>query len=226
MSKNLLWAFFSLCILVPSAHGMPCHCFPNRTFDSAKPAASAPYFLATTQNAFLAVVFGQEKRDVVLAKQKPGVTAEGFWIAHWLAQKSGKEAGELFRARHSADSWRGAMTALHVDQQKLPPQFMTLLNEAADEAALSRFIIDTLLIDKGFAPRGELENMRRDGATDQETILASIIARKGGQRGSRIFTIARKNETSWGGLLLKAGLDGGNMVNEIRTLIKDGKGKP
>lgn len=224
MSKTILWAIFVLCILAPTAHGMPCHCFPNRTFDSAKPATADPYFLATSQNAFMAVVFGQEKSSVVLAKQKPGVTAEGLWIAHWLSMKSGKETSELLRAQRNADSWRGAVATLHINPQKLSPRFATLLNGGADEAALSRFIVDTLLNDKGLTPRGELEIMRLNGATDQETILASILARKSGQRSSKLFGMVRKGETSWGKLLQKAGMDGGKMVDEIHVLLKDAKG--
>lgn len=225
MSKTILWVLFALYIQAPSAQAMPCHCFPTRAFDSAKPAAADPYFLATSQNAFMAVVFGQEKKDIVLAKQKPGVTAEGLWIAHWLSLKAGKEAGELLRAQRSTASWRGAVTSLHIDPQKLPPRFAALLNGGADEAALSRFIVDSLLTDKGLVARGELETLRRDGATDQETILASILARKTGQRPSQLFGMVRKGEVGWGKLLLKAGIDGGKMVDEIRALLKDAKGK-
>lgn len=76
MSKNIFWILLALCIQATFAQAMPCHCFPTRTFDPAKPAAADSYFLATSHNSFMAVVFGQEKKDVVLAKQKPGATAE------------------------------------------------------------------------------------------------------------------------------------------------------
>lgn len=221
MSKTILWVLCALCIQATSVHAMPCHCFPTRSFDSAKPAAADPYFLATSQNAFMAVVFGQEKKDVVLAKQKPGVTAEGLWIAHWLSVKTGKEPGDLLRAHRSAGSWRGAVGSLHIDTLKLPPQFAALLNGGADEAALSRFVIDTLLTDKGIAIRRELETLRRYGATDQETILAAILARKSGQRAGQLFIMVKKGEASWGKQMQKVGMDGGNMVDEIRALLKD-----
>lgn len=223
MSKNILWILLALCIQATFAQAMPCHCFPTRTFDPAKPAAADSYFLATSHNSFMAVVFGQEKKDVVLAKQKPGATAEGLWIAHWLSQKTGKEAGELLKAQRNASSWQSAISSLRIDQRKLPQQFMAILNGGGNETVLSSFIVDSLLSDKGLASNGELAILRRDGATDQETILASILARKTGQKGSQILGMARKNE-SWGKLLQKAGLDGGKMVDEIRELLKEAKG--
>lgn len=225
MHKVVFLALFALGIHTPLARAMSCHCFPTRVFDSAKPVAADPYFLATTQNAFMAVVFFQEKKDIVLTKQKPGVTAEGVWIAHWLSVKAGKEVGELLRAQRNTGSWRGAVTSLHVDMHKLPPQFAAILNRGTDEAALSRFIVDSGLAEKELVSRGELEVLRRNGATDQETTLASILARKTGQRPSQLFKMVRKGEASWGELLQKAGIDGGKMVDEIRALLTNVKGR-
>lgn len=223
MSKTILWILLALCIQTTPTQAMPCHCFPTRTFDPAKPAAVDSYLLATSQNSFMAVVFGREKKDVVLAKQKPGATAEGLWIAHWVSHKTGKDAGELLKAQRTADSWQGAITSVRIDPRKLPQQFVTILNGGGNETALSCFIVDSLLNHKGLATLEELAILRRDRATDQETILASILARKTGQRGTQIFGMVRKGD-SWGKLLQKAGLDGGKMVDEIRALLKDAKG--
>lgn len=225
MSKTVLYALFAFCIQAASTQAMPCHCFPTRTFDSAKPVAADPYFLATSQNAFMSVVFGREKKDIVLAKQKPGVTAEGLWVAYWLAMKASKEGGDLLKAHRDSGSWRAAVTLLNIELQKLPPRFAALLGGGADELALSCFIVDSLLVEKGLAPRTELEALRRDGASDQETILASILARKTGQRASQIYGMVRKDGSFWGKLLQKAGFNGGKMVDEIRSMLNDAKGK-
>lgn len=225
MHRIIIWALFTLSIHTSLAEAMSCHCFPTRAFDSAKPVAADPYFLATTQNAFMAVMFGEEKRDIVLMKQKPGVTAEGVWIAHWLSVRSGKEVGELLTAKRNTGSWRGAVSSLHVDVRKLSPQFAAILNRGIDEAELSRFIVDGGLTEKEFASREELDVLRRDGATDQETILASILARKTGQRPSQLFKTVRKGGVSWGELLQKTGIDGGKMVDEIRAMLTNVKGR-
>lgn len=225
MHKVVFLALFALGIHTSQVRAMSCHCFPTRVFDSAKPVAADPYFLATTQNAFMAVVFGQEKKDIVLTKQRPGVTAEGVWIAHWLSVKAGKDVGELLRAQRNTGSWRGAVTSLHVDMHKLPSLFAATLNSGADEAALSSFIVDSGLAEKEIVSRGELEVLRREGVTDQEAIIASILARKTGQRPSQLLKKVRKSEASWGELLQKAGIDGGKMVDEIRAVLTNVKGR-
>lgn len=219
MHRVVFWALLALGIHTPPALAMPCHCFPTRSFDSAKPAAADPYFLATTQNAFMAVAFGEEKKDIVLTKQKPGVTADGVWVAHWLSLKTGKDFGELLRAKRNKGTWHGAAASLHVDMRKLPPQFAAALNRGVDEGVLSGVIVDSLLAEKAPVKHGELEALRGDGATDQETIIASLLARKTGQSPSQLFRKVRKGEASWGELLQKAGMDGGKMVDEIRALL-------
>lgn len=225
MHRVVFWALLALGIHTPLASAMSCHCFPTRTFDSAKPVAADPYFMATTQNAFMAVVFSQEKKDIVLTKQKPGVTAEGMWVAHWLSVKSGKDVGDLLRAKRDKGSWRGAATSLDIDVRKLPPQFTAALNNGVDEGVLSSFIVHGALAGKELVKHGELEELRRDGATDQETIIASLIARKTGRSPSQLLKKVRKGEASWGELLQKAGMDGGKMVDEIRSLLASAKGR-
>ncbi|WP_156912198.1 hypothetical protein [Citrifermentans bremense] len=55
---------------------------------------------------------------------------------------------------------------LDQERAKLPPQFTATLNSGVDEGVLSSFIVDSALAGKEFGKHGELEALRRDGATD------------------------------------------------------------
>lgn len=204
------------------ADAMSCHCFPARTFDPAQPAATAPYLLATAQNSFFAVIFGIDKKEVVFAKQKPATTAENMWVAYWVAQRSGAAAKELLTARNDRGAWKEVLPAESGLPGKLPRQFAALMQSGADDAQLSRTVVNLLLEEKGLILHKELEMLRREGATDPETILTALLARKTGISALKLFRDAKKGRATWGEMLEKAGIDGRQMVSEIQRLL--GKG--
>lgn len=82
-----------------------CHCFTDRSYDAAHPAAADPYFLATTQNSFFAAAFGVDKKRIVINKQK-GVSVDDLWVAYWLAARSGADPATLIQERTTKGSWR------------------------------------------------------------------------------------------------------------------------
>jgi len=75
-----------------------CHCFQNRSFDAANPEKVDPYLLATTQNSFLATVFGIYKREIVKAKMG-GTSGDDLWIAYFVATKTDTDVKSLMSAR-------------------------------------------------------------------------------------------------------------------------------
>ena len=226
MKIFIVWALAVLALSVSTVQAMPCHCFPSRQYESANPTVADPYFLATAQNSFMAVVFSMDKKDVVLAKQRPATTAEGLWVAQWLADRTGLEPTALLKAKRGAGSWGGAAKELTIEVRKLPPQFAKLLAAGASEAGLSREVVDSLLVGKGLVPPAELEMLRRAGASDQETILAVLVARKGKRKPEALLRLVRDGKASWGGLIAAVGMNGGDMVSEIRLLVGNGGGSP
>lgn len=91
-NNKILFCFILMYTLPISAYAIPaitCHCFTDRSYDAAHPAAADAYFLATTQNAFFALVFNTDKKSVVMKKQQ-GTSPDDLWIAYWVASKTGK----------------------------------------------------------------------------------------------------------------------------------------
>lgn len=219
MLRKLICALMLFFLLPLSSLAMPCHCFSARDFDPQEPAAADPYYLATSQNSFFSIAFDIAKKNVVFAKQKPRSTAEGLWVINWLSLATGKDVKSLQKGKKVSSSWREALVLIGVDMTSLPAQFEALLNEEASEESLARFVVDDLLRTKGAISPEELEALRAGQAANEETILASFLGLKSAQRPSELHQLVASGKTTWGTLLLKSGMKGRDMVEEIRSLL-------
>lgn len=220
MTKRCL-PLLLLCLLALPAAGfsMPCHCFNDKEFDPGQPLAADPYFLATTQNSLFSIVFGLQKKEVIFAKQKPRATAESLWIAYWLADRSDLKPKEVLRARYRADSWPTVLEALALDKKALGETFRSVLEAGGSDGELSTVVVNEILASRKLATEEELENLRALGAGDQETILAALLGLQTGRPATEFYQAVTEGKSSWGTLLLKAGLDGTEMVGEVRRLL-------
>lgn len=201
---------------------MPCHCFSERDYDPGEPAAADPYYLATSQNSFFSIVFDMEKKNVIFAKQKPRATAEGLWVLNWLASITNRDVQELKREFRTNGNWRNSIEGAGIKKNLLPGGFLELLQSGADDARLSRFIVDHLLIEKSMIAADILQELRGQATSNEETILATLLGLKTGTLATQIHQSVISGETTWGTLLLKAGMNGREMVQEINSLVGTG----
>lgn len=221
MFKKSVCSLMLLFFLLPIAtYAMPCHCFSARDFDPKEPAAADPYYLATSQNSFFSVSFDMEKKNVVFAKQKPSSTAEGLWVLNWLALTTEVETKKIKKGKKATGSWRGALVNAGVAPKSLPADFWDLIIAGASDNQLAQFIVDELLKTKGVISAAELQILRTAKASNEETILAAFLGRKTTQHPSTFFQTVASGETTWGTHMLKAGMQGRDMVEEIRTLLE------
>ena len=215
-SLILLFALPLPALAIPA---ITCHCFTDRSYDPARPAAADPYFLATTQNSFLALVLNAEKRTIVMKKQK-GTSADDLWIAYWLASRTGLSADALLEKRKAKESWKDAVTTSGIGVKSLSPQFAKELYAGASSESLAREVVDSLLVDHQLIGDAELAAMRKDWASNQEVIIASIIALKAHKPARQIHLEVKTRKKTWGGLLLAANIDTNAMQEEISDLLR------
>ena len=84
-----------------AAPATACHCYQDRSFDPARPAAADPYILATTRSSLLSAAFGVDKRSLVSAVMT-GTAAEDLWVASWAGARTGRpSAAAPWRARRA-----------------------------------------------------------------------------------------------------------------------------
>lgn len=218
-------AFLSLALLLafaapaPAAPAMSCHCFQDRSFDPAEPRRVEPYLLATTRNSFLAVAFGQSKKEIIRLRMA-GTDGADLWVAYYLAPKAGIPASELLQARRKTASWPPVLAARGIEPGQSGPHFSRVLAAGGNDQALADAAADeTLSAAAGAAPE-LLRQFRERGADTGEIILALLIAQRLGRPAIDLQTDVQAGRATWGGLLDSVGIRPGEMEGAVRTLLR------
>lgn len=207
MGRPAAFAVLALMALAPvpaEAAGPTCHCFRDREYDPANPAASDAYLLATSSNSLLAAVAGIPKRDIVQALMT-GTAGADLWIAAHAARRRGGDARTVLQARAGAASWRELFRAGGGDLEALGPRFVAALASGADDATLARIAAAAALAERVGVPWDQLDALAARGATYQETVAAALIGRWAGKSAPEVFDSARTGP-GWSSQLAAAGL--------------------
>jgi hypothetical protein len=213
---TLLLGFPVMAAAIPA---ITCHCFKERAFDPARPSLADPYFLATSQNSFFAAVFAIDKKGLVMKKQQ-GASADDLWIAYWLAGKGAAASAEaVLQVRQRKGSWQETVASLGTADKTLGPRFAASLQSRASAENLAENIVDELLVKYRLSSEAEVATLRKSGSTNQELILAALIAARTRQPAIRLFREVKSGAKSWGALLDTAKISPASMQQEFATLI-------
>jgi len=220
--KNVQLSLVFLLMLPLPALAMPaiaCHCFTDRSYDAARPALADPYFLATTQNSFFALVFTIDKKTIVLKKQQ-GISSEDLWIAYWVASKAGATPETLLQARLENEAWKDVLVPLRLTAKALGTRFSSALNAKSSTGNLAEAVLDELILRYQLLDDRELAALRHVGATNQELIIAALIAARTRQPARQIYLEVKNGSRTWGSLLTRANIDTKNLQREISSILK------
>ena len=196
-----------------------CHCFTDRIYDAARPAAADPYLLATTQNSFFAAVFNTDKRTIVIKKQQ-GTSSDDLWIAYWVASKAGVSPDTLLEARSKHGSWKDVLTAGRITPKVLGTRFSRALNAKSSSARLAETVVDEVFLQYRILPDAEVTAVRKESASNQELIVAVVIAARTRLSARELFKEVKSGAKTWGALLLLANIDTNNMQQEVSSILK------
>lgn len=196
-----------------------CHCFTDRSFTAERPAAADPYFLATTQNSFFALMFPVDKKTVVIKKQS-GTSSDDLWVAYWLARNSTISPDTLLQARSKKNSWKEVAETFRIPLHTLGTHVSAGLEAAVPTASLAEAILDELCIRNQLLSSKELLELRKAGASNQEVIIAAVISLKSGQPAVTLYKEVKNGVKTWGFLLKTLAFDTKNMQSEIQTVLK------
>jgi hypothetical protein len=220
-SKTLLYLVVML-IFPMSAYAIPaitCHCFTDRCYDAAHPAAADAYFLATTQNSFFAIVFNTDKKSIMMKKQQ-GISSDDLWIANWVASKAGKSPDSLLQAKLKSDSWKNVIVPPNLPPKILGARFLNALNTNVPTGRLSKSVVDELFLKDQLLSERDLDDLRKAGASNQELIIATVIATKTRQSAKQLYLEVKAGTKTWGSLLSWTKIDTKNMQQEVANILK------
>jgi len=217
-SMFCLLFFLLLPLSAPAAPTINCHCFTDRTYDPARPGASDPYFLATTQNTFFATAFATSKKNLVRKKQQ-GAASEDLWVAFWVAQKSATDPEALLKAKADSSTWKAALASLKINPESLGPRFAAALN-GEGSAPLDQVVVDELFLRFRILGEADLATLRKAGVSNQELILATLIGLKSKRPPEQIVREAKAGGKSWGELLTAGGIDITNIQQDFSAMLR------
>lgn len=223
--SSLRLVLFLLFLLPAPALAIPaitCHCFTDRSYDAARPAAADPYFLATTHNSFFALVFNIDKKKIVMKKQQ-GTSSDDLWVAHWVASRSGVSVDTLLQNKQKNETWQAVLAPLRLSAQSLSPRFANALNAKASTARLASAALDETAIRHQLLTESELAALRKAGASGQEIVISAVIAAKSGKPARQIHLEAKKGSQTWGALLQRAKIEPHDMQRELSGILKPPK---
>ena len=204
---------FFLLILTPAnftwaESTINCHCFQDREYDPQRAYAADPYFLATTQNALLANLFGLSKKDVVRAKMG-GADGDSLWVGHYLAKKSGKTLDEIKPLFSAGEGWVSVVKQLNINPEQLGPLFVAALN---DQKELATVVVNEQLTENLDVAILQLQALRGQGADNKQAVMAVFLGQLSIPEPVELFTQVEDGQSSWGHLLAEQGLFNGSEI--------------
>lgn len=182
-----------------------CHCFQDRTFNHRDTAAADPYFLATTQNSFISLLYGVEKSSLVRAKMS-GTSGSYLWILFDIAERSQQEIDKVDKIYGQTKHWSAVFNKLNLTPQQLGEKYWQLGN---NPELLADHIVDLQLSKQFGIKTKDLKHWHKLGMSRKELILANLLEGD----PSTLFNQVNSGMQTWGELLYDQGLLDGKAIN-------------
>ena len=198
-----------LLLLVPTLSGaestINCHCFQDRTFNHRDTAAADPYFLATTQNSFISLIYAVDKQALVKAKMS-GTSGTHLWILFDVAARSQQDVNRITELYSQTKRWTEVFKMLKLTPKQLGEQYWQLGNNPEH---LADYIVDLQLSKQFGVTAEEVKSWREQGMSRKELILSILLE---GEPAAIVNQVNSGMQT-WGKLLYDQGLLDGTMIN-------------
>lgn len=211
--KTLIYLLLLLLPTLASAEStISCHCFQDRTFNHRDTAAADPYFLATTQNSFISLIYAVDKRALVKAKMS-GTSGTHLWIMFDVATRSQQNVDRVAELYSHNKRWSEVFKELKLTPQQLGEKYWQLGNNPEH---LADHIVDLQLSKQFGVTTEDIKSWRDRGMNRKELILSIVL------EGDPVTISDQINSgmQTWGKLLYDQGLLDGKAINrQLKKLM-------
>ena len=183
-----------------------CHCFQDRSFNHRDTAAADPYFLATTQNSFISLIYGVDKSVLVKAKMS-GTSGTHLWILQDVAEHSQQPTTAIDDIYSISKNWLEVFKTLKLSSKQLGARYPQLANKPEQ---LADYIVDRQLIKQFSVTETDLQKWRKLGMNRKELILSILLE---GDPADLYSQVNNRMQT-WGELLYNQGLVDGHAISQ------------
>jgi len=205
--KNLI---ILLLLLIPTyseaESTIQCHCFQDRSFNQHDVTAADSYFLATTQNSFLSLVYNIDKHYIVKAKMG-GASGTHLWILFDVAKRSSNKIDLVKKFFSETHHWDDTLKKLKLVPSKINKEYQRLSNNPEQ---LADYIVDLQLKTFFGATTAEIDSWRLQGMKRKELILALLL----GGNPTATYNRVTSGIQSWGELLFEQKLTDSKAISQ------------
>ncbi len=188
----------------PAAPAISCHCFRERAYDPAHPAASDDYLLASTFNSLIAKAHGISKRRVVMLKMEGGVSNNDLLLALHFARGDERQLQRLLAARQAERPWVALIASLPAIPDADP--LRGAISGGAADQEVGRLAADRLITGFYRVPPTQVMGLRAAGLTSAEVGLVFLLARAGNLTPQEILARRHGGKESWSQIAASLGI--------------------
>jgi hypothetical protein len=184
-----------------------CHCFQDRTYNPANPAAADDYILATSFNSLLARSFDTSKGEIVMLKMKEGVGQDDLLVALKVARESGVDLQQLLGWRKEKRPWRTIIADLTGRRRVKEDLLLEAIAAGlpADEAGAC--VADELIAGFYKIQGAVIGSFRSEGLSEKEMALVLILAHAGNRQPEALVLLHNKEGKSWSTIAHDLGIE-------------------
>lgn len=203
MNMKLFFAILSLLLtaaLATSAWSMDttaCHCFKDRSYNSADRFAADDYILATSFNSLMANAYDIPKKQIILLKMKGGAEHLNLIIGLRVATITGTDLQQILDYLKQGRSWQDMLSSPGMAKAAASDQYLAALAAGASAEEAGPRIADALLADFFKIPMEKVKQLRASGVNEKEMALIFILAHEKKVKPADLADLHLKEGKSW-----------------------------
>jgi hypothetical protein len=214
LKTKTFYCVITLVLLFSAAAGksfaestIKCHCFKDRSYNSANRFAADDYILATSFNSLLSRSYNIPKRQIIMLKMKEGVGQDDLLISLQVSELTGLDHRKLLSLRRDKQTWSQIFSGLVQQDRITKDPLMEAVRSGLPVEQAGDRLADKLIKTFYKVTTVEINKMRLSGLSEKEIALVFILAHARGQQPAALVEQYKKKGKSWSEIAADLGVE-------------------